>query len=190
MKLTPADIRYEWCWHCKHATAMCNFCNGNACACGCHNLDHSIPQEQKPCRLNGFWEAEKLAQQQGLEPTLPTPTEILEYLASRAKYCVKIDTPESDILDWTIFSDEDYWYIKKYADLQNIVIPDYVDFCSAHNLLTKFECQSGAQFMLETPEIQILDYSSAWPSQDSFDTELIPWREYCLRRDRSKCEKK
>ena len=180
--LKPTDIKFEWCWHCMINTAMCNFCGGNACACGCYKNGH-LPQEEQPCHIGGFWEAEQEAVKIGLRPKTPTSAEILDRIERIKIHHAKLDTPESEVneFDHPIFSDEDYWYIKKYADLVGLEIPGYFELCESANLRTGFECRTGAEFHEERPEVEILD-PKGWDSQISFETEKIPWWEYCTRR--------
>lgn len=163
-QLTPEDIKFEFCWHCKFNTAICNFCGGNACACGCHR-DGKL--EEQDCVKYGFWEAEKKAFELGLCPDNPTPEEIQKHVEYQKNN--------------SYFAESDYWYINKYSKLLEVVIPSYEEI---YNVEIR-DCKTGKEWQKETPEYKIIN-PKGWKNND-FNKERIPWEVYTERRDKSEC---
>lgn len=192
MELTkPEDLKYEFCWHCDHYTAICPHCNGNACACGCTSKeDLDLPHDEKPCVKSGFWGAEADARKLKLYPEdEPDSETIKKRLNELRAYYAKLSSAEKACLMpfLNLLTESEYWRIKNKATNIGLSIPSYGDFAKEIDVVPVYDCKTGKEWSDESPDISIIS-PLGWCSLESYENERIPWGEYCKRRHASECD--
>lgn len=196
-RLTAQDLVWHWDWFVDAPTAICNFCyetdGGHSQACGCIRgcgLDNEpVEHEDLPCVKYGFWDAEKESDALGLAPLIPTAQMILDYIEHIDKVSKKY-TDDPTLIRWKdepVLTEETYYKINKYAKKHKMQIPDFVEWSKKLGHEPFYDCNTGRGFMEERPEIPILE-PNGWDSQESFESDRIPWIEYCERREESNCD--
>lgn len=196
MELTkPEDIKYTYCWHCIHYTGLCPHCDGNACSCFCQGdkIDKfkGLSHDEMPCQRSKYWDALKYAEENGMVPTVVTEEEINGRLDRMRAYYAEM-TPEKRKenqgfgIGHGLLDESDYWQIQDKAKRINISIPTLEEFGNEVDIEPNYDCNTGSGFTEET-DIPIIN-PLGWESQEAYETERIPWVEYCHRRDQSDCD--
>lgn len=150
-----------------------------------------VPHEELPCVRSQFWEALKIAEESGLEPTVVTEEEINGRLNRMRAYYAAM-TPEKRKenqgfgIGHGLLDESDYWQIQDKAKKINMPIPTLEDFGKEVDVEPNYDCNTGKGFT-ETTDIPIIN-PLGWESQEAYENERIPWIEYCDRRARSDCD--
>jgi hypothetical protein len=165
MKLTPSDLKYDYCWHCMANYAICPHCNANSCSCGCSGKYSN--SEEKPCEASAFWEATEEAFETGYHTFIPTQEQVEE------RYNWFLSLTKEKVEKW-IFSrlDEEYYYVEKFARKYNIYTITYEELCEKLDIKPQYECQTVDEWM--SGKIKV-DYDFV---KTMFGDSRIPWAEF------------
>jgi hypothetical protein len=186
MRLKPEEIKYDYCWHCLCNTELCPDCGGNACACGCPMQSQNIEHDNLPCTKSGFWEVIDEARALGYIPKEPQPEAIndwIQFMLDKWPNLPKEDREARKIFGDSILEESDYYWVKKGADFHGMQIPTLEEIGEEIGEAPDYDCNTGLGFQQETLDIVIVD-PTGWPN-GTYETERIPWYEFCIRRENS-----
>jgi len=84
------------------------------------------------------------------------------------------------------FSESSYFWVKTIADDLNYQIPSLEQIGRDINIEPNWDCKTAREWQEENNDIKVI-IPCGFP-KNSWDTERIPWGEYCHRRKESECD--
>ena len=155
------NFKWSWCWECNSPTIELG--KENICCARWFENPHFQFEAWE-------WGAENPS------PDSPTPNEIDKQLDC------DLYTQEEKLICETFdaFSyGKYYWLPKHWADKIGHQIPTYEELCEKYGFQPKYDCKTGKQWQIDEKK-NVFD-KQGWKSEESFENDEIPYREFCRR---------
>ena len=155
------EFKYSWCWSCN--ASKIDLGEENTCCARWYDA----PELQQKA-----WEWSK----ENSAPVSPASEEIDEQLN-----CDNYTNEEKLIC--AIFDrfsyGKYYWLPKLWADKIGHTIPTYEELCEKYSIEPVYDCKTGKQWSID--EKKEVYEKKGWYSEESFETEEIPYNEFIRR---------
>lgn len=183
-------IKWDWCWHCNIATALCPDCDGGSCSAGCFH-------PERICERNNWWSRVRAEEDAGLSPKFPTIEHIQARLDWLRQHWDLSQLSEAERLIFQEnpslhpFSESRYWAIKTAAEKFEYPIPTLEEFAAEFNESPIYDCATSEEYQAEEKQHGtdfIIGDPDGWDRMNfnySWYEERIPWEEYLRRKTRS-----